>query len=143
VSYSREDAEDFALRLADDLQKAGASIWLDQLELEPGKPWDIEIERALAACPRMLAILSPRSVSSASRYLANINRAHWRNYRICWTRLKSLPNEPRPSRNYLSSGPKAGLAATRPEMNFVASFQRLRRATRGDTSLSIFHWFTS
>lgn len=66
VSYSRVDAEEFALRLAEDLKKAGASIWLDQLELEPGKPWDTEIERALATCPRMLAILSPRSVSSAN-----------------------------------------------------------------------------
>jgi hypothetical protein len=64
VSYSREDAEEFALRLGEDLKREGASIWLDQLELEPGKPWDVEIQRALVACPLMLAILSPASVNS-------------------------------------------------------------------------------
>ena len=65
VSYSRADS-DFALKLAEDLQTAGASVWLDQIELEPGKPWDIEIQRALMACNRMLVILSPTSVNSTN-----------------------------------------------------------------------------
>lgn len=65
VSYSRADS-DFALQLAEDLQTAGASVWLDQIELEPGKPWDIEIQRALMACNRMLVILSPTSVNSTN-----------------------------------------------------------------------------
>ena len=65
VSYSRADS-DFALKLAEDLQAAGASVWLDQIELEPGKPWDIEIQRALIACNRMLVVLSPTSVNSTN-----------------------------------------------------------------------------
>jgi hypothetical protein len=65
VSYSRVDS-DFALRLVEDLRGAGANVWLDQIELEPGRPWDIEIERALSACTRMLVILSPTSVNSTN-----------------------------------------------------------------------------
>ena len=62
-SYSSEDSE-FALRLAEKLKAAGASVWMDQLDIEPGMPWDREVERALANCPRMLVILSPTSVNS-------------------------------------------------------------------------------
>jgi TPR repeat protein len=63
VSYSREDSE-FALRLAQDLKAAGANVWLDQLELMPGHPWDNAIEDALLAAPLMLVVLSPTSVKS-------------------------------------------------------------------------------
>ena len=62
-SYSRTDGE-FALRLAEDLKSAGANIWIDQLDIEPGTPWDHEIEEALSRCPRMLVILSPASANS-------------------------------------------------------------------------------
>ena len=62
-SYSREDS-DFALRLAGDLKAAGANVWLDQLDIEPGMPWDREVENALTKCPRMIVILSPVSVKS-------------------------------------------------------------------------------
>ena len=62
-SYSREDSE-FALRLAEDLRTAGAAVWIDQLDIEPGTRWDRAIEDALNNCPRMLVILSPLSVKS-------------------------------------------------------------------------------
>ena len=63
ISYSREDSE-FALRLAQDLRAAGASVWIDQLDIRPGKPWDNAIEDALQNSPLMLAVLSPTSVRS-------------------------------------------------------------------------------
>ena len=63
VSYSRADT-DFVLRLCQDLRAAGASIWLDQLDIHPGEDWDEAIERGLSECGRMLAVLSPKSVSS-------------------------------------------------------------------------------
>jgi len=63
VSYSRADT-DFVLRLCQDLRAAGASIWLDQLDIHPGEDWDEAIERGLFECGRMLAVLSPKSVSS-------------------------------------------------------------------------------
>jgi hypothetical protein len=63
ISYSREDSE-FALRLAQDLKAAGAHVWLDQLDIQPGHPWDNAIEEALGDAVHMLIILSPSSAKS-------------------------------------------------------------------------------
>lgn len=62
-SYSRAD-EAFAIRLAEDLKSAGANVWMDQLDIEPGTPWDRAIESALTRSSRMLVILSPASTAS-------------------------------------------------------------------------------
>jgi molecular chaperone DnaK len=62
-SYCRDDS-DFALRLAEDLKGAGAVVWMDQLDIEPGQEWDSAVEDAVTRCPRMLLILSPASVKS-------------------------------------------------------------------------------
>jgi hypothetical protein len=62
-SYSRNDSE-FALRLAEDLRARGASVWLDQLDIEPGQRWAQAIQAAMMKCPRVLVILSPSSVES-------------------------------------------------------------------------------
>ncbi|MHA4842818.1 toll/interleukin-1 receptor domain-containing protein [Flavitalea antarctica] len=62
-SYSRYDSA-FALKLANDLRNAGATIWLDQLDIPPGKHWDSEIEDALNNSNCLLAILSPKSMLS-------------------------------------------------------------------------------
>lgn len=63
ISYSRNDSE-FALRLAQDLKTAGACVWLDQLDIQPGVPWDNAIETALSQSPVMLLVLSPDSARS-------------------------------------------------------------------------------
>jgi hypothetical protein len=63
VSYSRTDT-DFVLRLCQDLRAAGASIWLDKLDIHPGEEWDQAIERGLSECGLMLVVLSPKSVTS-------------------------------------------------------------------------------
>jgi TonB family protein len=62
-SYCRDDSE-FALKLAADLKSAGAHVWIDQLDIEPGTPWDRAVEDALTHSPRMLVVLSPVSVNS-------------------------------------------------------------------------------
>ena len=62
-SYSREDSE-FALRLAADLRAAGASVWIDQLDIGPGQLWDRAVQSALESCPSVVIILSPASVKS-------------------------------------------------------------------------------
>jgi parvulin-like peptidyl-prolyl isomerase len=64
-SYCREDSE-FALRLAEDLKAAGASVWIDQVDIELGTQWDRAVEDALNSCRRMLVILSPVSVKSSN-----------------------------------------------------------------------------
>ncbi|MBV8673386.1 MAG: toll/interleukin-1 receptor domain-containing protein [Acidobacteriaceae bacterium] len=63
VSYSRVDSE-FALRLAEDLKAGGANVWLDQLDIEPGTPWDRAVEDALQQSPCVLVVLSDVSVQS-------------------------------------------------------------------------------
>ena len=65
ISYSRDDSE-FALRLAADLKAAGANVWLDQLDIAPGRRWAREVQDALNNCHRLLVILSPSSVSSTN-----------------------------------------------------------------------------
>lgn len=62
-SYSRVDSE-FALGLGDKLRSAGCNIWLDQMDIAPGRSWDDEIEKALRECQTVLVILSPNSVAS-------------------------------------------------------------------------------
>jgi TIR domain-containing protein len=65
ISYSRDDSE-FALRLASDLKNAGARVWLDQLDIQPGQRWARAIQEAMTNAPRLLVILSPSSVSSTN-----------------------------------------------------------------------------
>jgi hypothetical protein len=73
VSYCRTDSG-FVSRLAADLKQAGAKIWMDKLDLRPGQDWDLEIERALERCERVLVVLSPASVESRN-VRAEINEA--------------------------------------------------------------------
>jgi TIR domain/Sel1 repeat len=63
ISYSRDDSE-FALHLAQDLKAAGAFVWLDQLDIPAGHPWDNAIEDALSDAPQVLIVLSPSSARS-------------------------------------------------------------------------------
>ena len=62
-SYGRDNSA-FVLDLAKELRKAGANIWLDQLDIEPGTRWDRSIERALKASDTLLVVLSKDSVES-------------------------------------------------------------------------------
>lgn len=63
-SYSRVDGEQAALKLASDLRKLNANIWIDQLDIKAGTLWDEEIERALEGSDCILFIATPKSTSS-------------------------------------------------------------------------------
>ena len=63
-SYSRNDAADFAVRLAQDLGKASFDVWIDQQDIRAGMEWDLEIEKALESCDCLLFIESEKSVVS-------------------------------------------------------------------------------
>ena len=65
ISYSREDSE-FVLRMARDLKAAGANVWLDQLDIQPGQRWARALQDAITNSPRFLVILSPASVKSTN-----------------------------------------------------------------------------
>ena len=62
-SYSRHDSE-FTLKLAKDLRAAGAPVWLDQLDIPPGRHWDTAVEKAIGVSSSLLIVLSPDSVQS-------------------------------------------------------------------------------
>lgn len=64
-SYSRKDSE-FVKRLATDLKKTGASVWLDQLDIAPGSPWDDSIQNALNGSQGLIVILSDDAVKSTN-----------------------------------------------------------------------------
>jgi hypothetical protein len=64
-SYARSDSE-LVLRLAKELRTAGASVWIDQLDILGGERWDQAVEAALRRCHRLVVALSPASVSSNS-----------------------------------------------------------------------------
>ncbi|MCI0694525.1 TIR domain-containing protein [candidate division KSB1 bacterium] len=68
LSYSRFDAEDFALRLHDALE-AGApsfSVWLDKIDLKPGQDWDEQIAEAIRVCGSLLFVMTRDSVNPQS-----------------------------------------------------------------------------
>jgi hypothetical protein len=65
ISYSRSDSQ-FALKLAQDLRAANVSIWVDQLDIPAGEPWDRAVENALQQSKAIIIILSPRAVESRS-----------------------------------------------------------------------------
>lgn len=63
ISYARAD-EKFAMKLATDLETAGAAPWIDRREIEEGRRWDDEIDKALRKCSGLILVLSPASVES-------------------------------------------------------------------------------
>lgn len=64
ISYGRKDARDLALRLRDDLEAAGFTIWLDLSEVPSGGDFTRHIEQAIDQCDVFLALLSQASADS-------------------------------------------------------------------------------
>ncbi len=64
VSYAQSD-QTFVARLADDLSRSGAKVWLDIRNAQPGRHWGRSIEQALSACGMMLVVLSPGALECA------------------------------------------------------------------------------
>ncbi len=64
VSYARSD-EVFVTRLADDLSRSGAHVWVDVRNARPGRHWGRSIEQALGDSSMMLVVLSPDALEAA------------------------------------------------------------------------------
>jgi WD40 repeat protein len=65
ISYSRKD-EEFARQLATDLDRFGASIWLDVDDIPPGVNWSSAVQQGLDTCDTLLLIISPDSMDSGN-----------------------------------------------------------------------------
>jgi hypothetical protein len=68
ISYSRADAEEFALRLCDDLIAGPPSIpvWLDRRHIKPGRDWDEQVVEAIRTCAGLLFVMTRDSVEAQS-----------------------------------------------------------------------------
>ncbi len=62
ISYARED-HDIALRLYDDLRRAGLAPWLDRKDIRAGEDWRIAIRNGLRSATHVIAIISQHSVN--------------------------------------------------------------------------------
>jgi WD40 repeat protein len=65
ISYSRKD-EEFARQLATDLDRLGASVWIDMDDIPPGVNWSAAIQEGLDACEALVLVMSPDSLGSAN-----------------------------------------------------------------------------
>lgn len=64
LSYARIDLK-YAARLHRDLQAAGADVWFDRVDLQPGVEWRPAIRKAIREAKYFVPVLSKQSVSSA------------------------------------------------------------------------------
>ena len=62
LSYGHRDATELALRLRDDLEAAGYSVWQDERRIRAGSAWTDEIRQGLRESDLVVALLSPHSV---------------------------------------------------------------------------------
>jgi WD40 repeat protein len=65
ISYSRKD-EDFARRLATDLDRLGADLWIDTDDIPPGVNWSTAIQQGLDTCEVLVLIISPDAMESGN-----------------------------------------------------------------------------
>jgi TIR domain len=61
ISYAREDAE-LAIRLYNDLKRAGIQVWLDKVSLLPGQRWEVSIRETIKTSRYFIPLISVNSV---------------------------------------------------------------------------------
>jgi hypothetical protein len=68
ISYSPADAEEFALRLRDELEAGPPpiAVWLDKRDIRPGPDWDKQVDEALKTCRSLLFVMTRDSVEDES-----------------------------------------------------------------------------
>jgi hypothetical protein len=93
ISYSRRDYY-FAESLAFHLLREGVPAWLDVKDLEPGRDWERDLERALDAASMLVLVATPHAIES-ERVRAEWQRALARGCRTVVVRFRgaTLPPE--------------------------------------------------
>jgi formylglycine-generating enzyme required for sulfatase activity len=64
ISYATEDT-DFAHRLADDLKRLGARVWIAPESIPPGESWVDGIERGLRESSHVVMVLTPAALEAS------------------------------------------------------------------------------
>jgi TIR domain len=62
LSYGHRDAMKLALRLRNEFEAAGYSVWQDEKRIRAGRAWTDEIRQGLRESDLVIALLSPHSV---------------------------------------------------------------------------------
>ena len=63
ISYGRQDALEFARRLAYDLEhRANRQVWLDMKDIEKGRWFEVTVEEGIRSSHVILAVISPYSL---------------------------------------------------------------------------------
>jgi WD40 repeat protein len=65
ISYARID-EEFARKLATDLDRMGATLWIDTDDILPGVNWSAAIQEGLDTCEALILVMSPESLTSSN-----------------------------------------------------------------------------
>lgn len=63
ISYSHKDS-DFVNRLAKDLDREGLAVWIDKRAIDVGESIPASIEKAIASCDFLVAVLTPSALDS-------------------------------------------------------------------------------
>jgi len=74
ISYAKED-RNAAIKLYEELKKAGLKPWLDQKDLLPGQNWKRRIELAIKNSNFFIALLSNNSVSKKGYVQKELKKA--------------------------------------------------------------------
>ena len=70
LSYGHRDAMELALRLRNEFEAAGYSVWQDEKRIRAGRAWTDEIRQGLRESDLVIALLSP-TVPLARKDLLN------------------------------------------------------------------------
>ena len=64
ISYSRQDAADFADELVGGLKLAGFAPFIDRHDIKPGEPWEDRLGRLIADSDTVVFVVTPQAVKS-------------------------------------------------------------------------------
>ncbi|MDQ1050301.1 toll/interleukin-1 receptor domain-containing protein [Streptomyces sp. V4I2] len=123
VSYAHAD-QDWALALAENLQRLGLRVWVDQWHLALGDHWASRLQDALANSDVLVPVVSPhwmRSTSATQEYTTALGRK-----RVVTVLLGDTDRSP-----FVSTEPQVDFRGVSSPKHYVSEVERLARLVLG------------